>query len=122
MGNIPEEITSVKRGEKIETFDFKGYEVIAKIKVMTNREVDSINKDFTEMFGGVAEVDVPGLIEERIVRGLIEINATHNGISYSELSDGEKREWIGVCHPELREKIAGIIMGATYLTPKEKHF
>lgn len=122
MGLIPENITTVKRGESVEKFDFMGYEVVAKVKIMTNREVDNINKEFTEMLGGIADIDVSGLIEERIVRGLLDINTTHQGKPWTELTTEEKREWVTVCHPELREKIAGIIMGAIYLTPKEKHF
>lgn len=120
---IPEGLLTVDRGVMNKTIDFQGIPVEVTIKVFTNEEANRLSEEFTELVGGDIEVDIPRMAEERIIRGLIEINTTFNGgQKWSELTNNGKAEALQVLHPELREKIGHEIFGKTHLSREEKDF
>lgn len=119
---IPEGILTSERGVKEETFKFGKYTVKAKIKVMTNREIDELNDEFTDVVGDSIEMDAPGLVEARLMRGILELNTTHKGKKWSEMDEGERNAFLDVMDPEIKTRLTKMIMAQAHLTKEERGF
>jgi len=119
---VPESILFVPRGEVLKTIEFQGATLNLKLKVMTNKEADSMKEGFVSMVGQDVEIDTSGLAEEIIKVGLLDINTTFNGKAWPELSDVEKIEAISSMHPDLRDNISREVMAKSYITKEEKGF
>lgn len=120
---IPRSKAFTRRGIVRKTMDFNGEEFDVELKVFTNRENDELMNEFTEMDTGEADMDMPGLIEERIIRGLIDINVDFgDGKTWKDLEEKEKRKELGEMDPKLRERFSKEIMGINTLNPEEKGF
>jgi len=119
---VPESILFVPRGEVLKTIEFQGATLNLKLKVMTNKEADSMKEGFVSMVGQDVEIDTSGLAEEIIKVGLLDINTTFNGKTWPELTDAEKIEAISSMHPDLRDDISREVMAKSYITKEEKGF
>lgn len=119
---IPENIVFVQRGEKKIAFEFAGYQVEAKIHIFTNREVDEFMKEFLKMDIEEPDVDNAGMAEERLLRGLLDINTTFQGKKWPAMSEAEKKVAVQSMHPKLRDKIGKEIFGEAHLTRSERDF
>ena len=119
---VPESILFVPRGEVLKSIEFQGATLNLKLKVMTNKEADSMKEGFVSMVGQDVEIDTSGLAEEIIKVGLLDINTTFNGNTWPELSDVEKIEAISSMHPDLRDDISREVMAKSYITKEEKGF
>lgn len=119
---VPESILFVPRGEVLKSIVFQGATLNLKLKVMTNKEADSMKEGFVSMVGQDVEIDTSGLAEEIIKVGLLDINTTFNGKVWPELSDAEKIEAISSMHPDLRDDISREVMAKSYITKEEKGF
>lgn len=119
---VPESILFVPRGEVLKSIEFQGATLNLKLKVMTNKEADSMKEGFVSMVGQDVEVDTSGLAEEIIKIGLLDINTTFNGKAWPELSDTEKLEAISSMHPDLRDDISREVMAKSYITKEDKGF
>ena len=119
---VPESILFVPRGEVLKSIEFQGATLNLKLKVMTNKEADSMKEGFVSMVGQDVEIDTSGLAEEIIKIGLLDINTTFNGKTWLELSDAEKLEAISSMHPDLRDDISREVMAKSYITKEEKGF
>jgi len=119
---VPESILFVPRGEVLKTIEFQGATLNLKLKVMTNKEADSMKEGFVSMVGQDVEIDTSGLAEEIIKVGLLDINTTFNDKAWSELSDTEKLDAISSMHPDLRDDISREVMAKSYITKEEKGF
>jgi hypothetical protein len=119
---IPEGLLTVPRGICKKTIDFQGIPVEVEIKVMTNREANEMNEEFTTIIGSDIEVDLTALAEARIERCLLDINTTFKGKEFTTLSESEKKEFCSELHPELKEKIGNIAFAKTHLTKEDKDF
>ena len=119
---VPESILFVPRGEVLKSIEFQGATLNLKLKVMTNKEADSMKEGFVSMVGQDVEIDTSGLAEEIIKVGLLDINTTFNGKTWPELSDAEKLEAISSMHPDLRDDISREVMAKSYITKEEKGF
>jgi hypothetical protein len=119
---VPESILFVPRGEVNKSIEFQGAILNLKLKVMTNKEADSMKEGFVSMVGQDVEIDTSGLAEEIIKVGLLDINTTFNGKTWPELSDAEKLEAISSMHPDLRDDISREVMAKSYITKEEKGF
>lgn len=119
---VPESILFVPRGEVLKSIEFQGATLNLKLKVMTNKEADSMKEGFVSMVGQDVEIDTSGLAEEIIKVGLLDINTTFNGKTWPELSDVEKLEAISSMHPDLRDDISREVMAKSYISREEKGF
>ena len=119
---VPESILFVPRGEVLKSIEFQGATLNLKLKVMTNKEADSMKEGFVSMVGQDVEIDTSGLAEEIIKVGLLDINTTFNGKTWPELTDAEKLEAISSMHPDLRDDISREVMAKSYITKEEKGF
>ena len=119
---VPESILFVPRGEVLKSIEFQGATLNLKLKVMTNKEADSMKEGFVSMVGQDVEIDTSGLAEEIIKVGLLDINTTFNGKTWPELSDQDKLEAISFMHPDLRDEISREVMAKSYITKEEKGF
>jgi hypothetical protein len=119
---VPESILFVPRGEVLKSIEFQGATLNLKLKVMTNKEADSMKEGFVSMVGQDVEIDTSGLAEEIIKVGLLDINTTFNGKTWLELTDAEKIEAISSMHPDLRDDISREVMAKSYITKEEKGF
>ena len=119
---VPESILFVPRGEVLKSIEFQGATLNLKLKVMTNKEADSMKEGFVSMIGQDVEIDTSGLAEEIIKVGLLDINTTFNGKTWLELTDAEKIEAISSMHPDLRDDISREVMAKSYITKEEKGF
>ena len=119
---VPESILFVPRGEVLKSIEFQGATLNLKLKVMTNKEADSMKEGFVSMVGQDVEIDTSGLAEEIIKVGLLDINTTFNGKTWPELSDIDKIEAISTMHPDLRDDISREVMAKSYITKEEKGF
>lgn len=119
---VPESILFVPRGEVLKSIEFQGATLNLKLKVMTNKEADSMKEGFVSMVGQDVEIDTSGLAEEIIKVGLLDINTTFNGKTWQELSDIDKIEAISTMHPDLRDEISREVMAKSYITKEEKGF
>ena len=119
---VPESILFVPRGEVLKSIEFQGATLNLKLKVMTNKEADSMKEGFVSMVGQDVEIDTSGLAEEIIKIGLLDINTTFNGKTWPELSDPEKLEAISSMHPDMRDDISREVMAKSYITKEEKGF
>ena len=119
---VPESILFVPRGEVLKSIEFQGATLNLKLKVMTNKEADSMKEGFVSMVGQDVEIDTSGLAEEIIKVGLLDINTTFNGKTWPELLDAEKIEAISSMHPDLRDDISREVMAKSYITKEEKGF
>lgn len=119
---VPESILFVPRGEVLKTIEFQGATLNLKLKVMTNKEADSMKQGFVDVVGQDVEIDTPGLAEEIIMVGLLDINTTFNGKAWIELSDDEKHDAVSAMHPDLRDDISREVMAKSYITKEEKGF
>jgi hypothetical protein len=120
---IPKSKCFTRRGITRKILDFGGEELDVELKVFTNRENDELMNEFTELDTGETDIDMPGLIEERIMRGLIDINIDFGeGNTWRNLEDGERRKELGEMDPKLRERISREIMGINTLNQEEKGF
>lgn len=119
---VPESILFVPRGEVLKSIEFQGATLNLKLKVMTNKEADSMKEGFVSMVGQDVEIDTSGLAEEIIKVGLLDINTTFNGKTWQELSDIDKIEAISTMHPDLRDDISREVMAKSYITKEEKGF
>jgi hypothetical protein len=122
QGIIPEEVAFVPRGQKEVTFEFKGYEVVCLLKVLTNKEADDFTNKFVSIEDDQPEIDNAGLSEERILIGLLDINSTFGGKKWPVLTYEEKKEAISKMHPKLRDRIGKEIFGQTYVSKEESNF
>jgi len=119
---VPESLLFVPRGEVDKEIVFQGATLNLKLKVMTNKEADSMKQGFVDVIGQDVEIDTPGLAEEIIMIGLLDINTTFTGKTWIELSDIEKHEAISSMHPDLRDDISREVMAKSYITKEEKGF
>lgn len=119
---LPEDSLFTKRGEQERQIIFKEMVVKATIKVFTNRESDELSSEFTTYVGAEAEMDAAGLIEARIIRGLIKINTTFEGKPWTELTPEEKGRAVDCMDPQLREKLSLEILSVSHISPEEKGF
>jgi len=119
---VPESILFVPRGEVLKSIEFQGATLNLKLKVMTNKEADSMKEGFVSMVGQDVEIDTSGLAEEIIKVGLLDINTTFNGKTWPELSGTEKLDAISSMHPDLRDDISREVMAKSYITKEEKGF
>ena len=119
---VPESILFVPRGEVLKSIEFQGATLNLKLKVMTNKEADSMKEGFVSMVGQDVEIDTSGLAEEIIKVGLLDINTTFNGKTWPELTDAEKIEAISSMHPDLRDDVSREVMAKSYITKEEKGF
>lgn len=119
---IPEDSLFIKRGEQEKEINFRGMVIKATIKVFTNRESDELSSEFTTYLGAEAEMDAAGLIEARIVRGLISINTTFGGKPWIELTEEDKKKAIDCMDPQLRERLSLEILSVSHISPEEKGF
>jgi len=122
QGMIPEEVAFVPRGQKEVTFEFKGYEVVCLLKVLTNKEADDFTDKFISIEDDMPEIDNAGLSEERLLIGLLDINSTFEGKKWTILTYEEKRGAISKMHPKLRDRIGKEIFGQTYVSKEERDF
>lgn len=122
QGMIPEEVAFVPRGQKEVTFEFKGYEVVCLLKVLTNKEADDFTDKFISIEDDMPEIDNAGLSEERLLIGLLGINSTFEGKKWETLTYEEKRAAISKMHPKLRDRIGKEIFGQTYVSKEERDF
>jgi len=119
---VPEGKIFVPRGEVNKSIEFQGATLNLKLKVMTNKEADSMKEGFVSMVGQDVEIDTSGLAEEIIKVGLIDINTTFNRKTWLELSDAEKLEAISAMHPDLRDDISREVMAKSYISKEDKGF
>jgi len=119
---VPEGKIFVPRGEVNKSIEFQGATLNLKLKVMTNKEADSMKEGFVSMVGQDVEIDTSGLAEEIIKVGLIDINTTFNDKTWLELSDAEKLEAISAMHPDLRDDISREVMAKSYISKEDKGF
>lgn len=119
---IPEDSLFMKRGEQEKEINFKGMVIKATIKVFTNRESDELSSEFTTYLGAEAEMDAAGLIEARIVRGLININTTFGSMPWTKLTEEDKKKAIDCMDPQLRERLSLEILSVSHISPEEKGF
>lgn len=111
-----------QRGIIEKTITVLGTDIEIEIKRFTNRESDELMAEFLDIVGDSAEIDSPGLIEERIIRGLININFDFGGKVWTDLNNEEKRNYITMMHPRLRERISLEISGENEISGDEKGF
>jgi len=122
INTVPENLLFVPRGEVEKVIMFQGAELNLILKIMTNKEADKLKEGFISMVGQDVEVDTPGLAEEILKVGLLDINTTFNGKTWPILSDQEKLDAISSMHPDLRDKISQEVMAKSYISRDEKGF
>jgi hypothetical protein len=117
---VPENIALVPRGEQIINFKLLGVDWQIKIKVLTNQEVDEFQKQFLDLHG--EDIDSAGLSEERISKGLLEINTTFGGHKWGSLSEYARKKAVGEMHPRLRDRIGEEVFGQAHLKKQDADF
>lgn len=111
-----------KRGEIRKTINVLNTKIEITIIRFTNKENDDLASEFLTLAGDTVEIDAPGLLDARIMKGLIDMNFDFGGRSWKDLSEDEKRGYMDTMHPKLREAISNEIAGENTISEEEKGF
>lgn len=118
----PKNLVCTRRGIVNKKVEFKGEEYNVSLKVFTNREHDDFMSEFADISGAGADIEIGAIAEERLLKGLLDIDIDFDGKTWHQLNDVEKRVAINEFHPGFRDLITNEIMGATFLSQEEKNF
>lgn len=120
---IPKSKCFTRRGIVRKIIEFSGEELDIELRILTNRENDELMNEFTNMDTGEADIDMPGLLEERVLRSIIDLGIDFgDGRTWKDLKDKEKREELDEMDPMLRERLSKEAMGMNTLSLEEKGF
>ncbi|MFA7147522.1 MAG: hypothetical protein WC109_01685 [Syntrophomonadaceae bacterium] len=120
---IPKSKCFTRRGITRKVIDFEGEELDIELKVLTNHESDELMSEFTDLDSGDTDLDMPGLIQARILRTLIDLNVDFGeGRTWKDLDEEERIQVLDEIDPKLRERISKEAMGINTLNQEEKGF
>lgn len=117
-----------QRGEVVKKIKYNDEEIEITVCIPTNFEHDRLMEEFTEMTEIGTNVKASEMIEERMIRNIVELpfevprtdDVNGEYINWSDANTDEKRCAIRSMHQKLREKINILMVGETELSEDEQ--
>lgn len=117
----------IQRGRIAKEIEYKNEKIKITVSIPTNKEHDQLMEEFTEVTDLGTNVRGADLVEERLIRNIIELpfdvprteDVSGDYVTWMDATEEEKRCAIRVMDPKLRELINNLLVGESELSVDE---